>query len=159
MSSPWRLPVVIGVMGALTLAGLYMGVLTLVQSWDHAVELFTTDWYFLLAIIVGFGVQVGLFTYVRTSLRSSYNAGSTALAGAGAGTSTVSMVACCAHHLTDVLPLVGVSGAAIFLADYRTPLMVLAIAINAAGIVVMLRLIDKIRRHACAPNLAERQAF
>jgi len=145
-----RLPVVIGLVAAMALAGIYLGIVTVAQSWDHAVELFTTDWYFVLGIIVGFGTQVGLFTYIRTSILAPGRTGSTvAVTGAGTGTSTVSMMACCAHHLTDVLPLVGLSGAAIFLTDYRVPFMVLGIATNVVGIVVMLRLIRKLRSGAC----------
>src|SRR3972149_5532526 len=58
----------------------------------------------------------------------------------GTGTSTVAMVACCAHHVTDVLPVLGLSGAAIFLNDYRIPLMTAGLAVNALGVAGMLRL-------------------
>ena len=59
---------------------------------------------------------------------------------AGTGTSTVAMVACCAHHLTDALPVLGLSGAAIFLNDFRIPLMAVGLGVNAVGVLVMLRL-------------------
>lgn len=145
-----RLPIAVGLTAAIALAGIYLGIVTVAQSWDHAVELFITDWYFVLAITAGFGTQVGLFTYIRTDILTRGQTGSTvAVTGAGTGTSTVSMLACCAHHLTDVLPLVGLSGAAIFLTDYRVPFMVLGIATNVVGIVVMLRLIRKLRARAC----------
>ena len=145
-----RLPVVVGLMGAVMLVGLYLGILTVAQSWSHALELFASDWYFLLAIVTGFGVQVGLFTYLRTGFRTSHQTGSaTALTGAGTGTSTVSMLACCTHHLTDVAPLLGLSGAAIFLTDYQVPLMLLGIVTNLVGIIVMLHLISKFRRGTC----------
>jgi len=58
----------------------------------------------------------------------------------GTGTSTVAMVACCAHHVTDALPVLGLSGAAIFLNDYRIPFMAAGLAVNALGVVYMLRL-------------------
>jgi hypothetical protein len=51
------------------------------------------------------------------------------------------MLACCAHHVTDALPVLGLSGVAIFLGDYRVPLMGLGIAVNAAGVLFMLRLV------------------
>jgi hypothetical protein len=44
------------------------------------------------------------------------------------------MLACCAHHLSDVLPILGVSGAAVFLSAYQTPLLWLGLAMNLAGI-------------------------
>jgi predicted outer membrane lipoprotein len=56
------------------------------------------------------------------------------------------MVACCAHHVTDVLPIVGVSLAATFLTTWKTPLMGLGLAANFAGIAAMLWLIRRDRR-------------
>jgi hypothetical protein len=59
------------------------------------------------------------------------------------------MLACCAHHLVDLLPLVGLSAAAVFLNAYRTPLFLLGIAMNVFGIVVIGRRLDRARQ-ACA---------
>ena len=141
-----RWPIVAGVIATAMLIGLYIAIVWLVQDFDHAWRLMLGEWYFVIVIAVGFGVQVGLFVYVRRHLHLSQHIGSaTALTGAGTGTSTVSMVACCAHHLTDVLPIVGLSGAALFLSDFRGPLMVLGIATNGIGVGVMVRLIRKSR--------------
>jgi hypothetical protein len=49
------------------------------------------------------------------------------------------MLACCAHHLTDVLPLLGVSAAAVFLNAYKTPLLWLGVLMNLAGVAYLLR--------------------
>ena len=144
-------PVAAGIVAAGLLAGLYIAIVGVAQGLDHAIDLVAGDWYFVIPIVVGFGTQVGLFVYVRSMLHLRKRTGSTtALAGAGTGTSTVSMVACCAHHLTDVLPIVGLSGAALFLNEYRGPLMGLGILTNAAGIAMMVRLIHKSRRHSPA---------
>jgi hypothetical protein len=76
--------------------------------------------------------------------------------GAGTGgvaastsTSTAAMLACCAHHLADVLPIVGVSGAAIFLNAYKTPLLCLGIVTNLVGIIYLLYKVRRQRRAAC----------
>jgi uncharacterized protein (DUF302 family) len=61
------------------------------------------------------------------------------------------MVACCAHHVADVLPLIGLSGAAVFLAQYKIPFMSLGLAMNAVGITVSLRLV---RREQVRADLA-----
>lgn len=47
----------------------------------------------------------------------------TPAAGVAASTATsgVAMLACCAHHLAEVLPVVGLSGAALFLAEVKLP--------------------------------------
>lgn len=147
----WRRPMVFGFLASSVLMAFYMGVVTLAQGFEHAGELLLEDWYFVLPIVVGFGVQVGLFTYLRKASRHHQGIGSaTTVAGVGTGTSSVSMVACCAHHLADVLPLIGVSGAALFLNDYRQPLMLLGIATNLVGIAIMVRMIRRMRRMQCA---------
>lgn len=128
----------LGVLGALALVGLYLGIVSWAQGSEHAFELLWGDRLFVGLISAGFGTQVGLFAYVRM-LRRSMARESLALAGAGTATSSVSMIACCAHHLADVLPVIGLSGLAIALNDFRTPLMVVGIATNLAGIGVMIR--------------------
>ena len=57
---------------------------------------------------------------------------------ASTGTSTVAMLACCAHHLTEVFAIFGLSGAAIFLNVYKTPLLGLGIVMNLFGIAYLL---------------------
>ena len=56
------------------------------------------------------------------------------------------MVACCAHHITDIMPLLGLSAAATFLAEYRIPFMVVGLATNLIGIGVISFLIIRQRR-------------
>jgi hypothetical protein len=60
------------------------------------------------------------------------------------------MVACCAHHVADVLPLVGLTAAATFLANWKIPFMVVGLLTNLIGIAIMLREILKARWHAIA---------
>lgn len=138
------LSIALGVLGALALVGVYLGIVTWAQGADHALELLWSDRLFVGFISAGFGTQVGLFTYVRLLQRAMARE-SVALAGAGTAASSVSMVACCAHHLADVLPIVGLSGIAMFLVEWRTPLMLLGIGTNLAGIVVMLGQLRRIR--------------
>jgi copper chaperone CopZ len=139
-----RWPIVFGFCGSAMLMVLYVGLVTLAQGFDHAAELLLGDWYLVVPIALGFGIQLGLFVYMRISLLLRKGTGSaTALAGAGTGTSSVAMLACCAHHLTDLLPFLGLSGAALFLSDYRQPLMLMGIATNLVGIGVMVRAIRR----------------
>jgi len=133
-----------GLVGALALVGLYLGIVTWAQGADHALELLWSDRLFVGLISAGFGTQVGLFTYLKLLQRAMARE-SVALAGAGTATSSISMVACCAHHLVDVLPIVGLSGLAVFLVEFRTPLMLLGIATNLVGIAVLLRQLLRIR--------------
>jgi len=95
------------------------------------------DWPWLAAILAGFGTQVALFVELRR--RQRLHAGMRATAGTGAGASAVGMVACCAHHVADLAPIIGASGAAVFLTSYRIPIMALGIAVNAVGVTVATR--------------------
>jgi hypothetical protein len=63
--------------------------------------------------------------------------------------SSGAMVACCAHHLSDILPVVGGS-AALFLNDVKTPLAVLGMALNAGGVAYMVGRIRSVRSLRCA---------
>lgn len=139
--------VFVGVAGAATLLALYLGLISLAQGPDHAVSQLRTDLPFVLAIAAGLGIQVGLFVELR-SLHSRHRA-SGALTAGSAGAGTAAMLACCAHHLVDVLPLVGLSAAAVFLNDYRAPLIALSLGMNALGIVVIGGQVVRARRY-CA---------
>ncbi len=142
------LPVVFGLVGAVFLVLLYLGIVTWAQGWAHALELLSQDRAFVAAIASGFGIQAGLYTYLRLVVhRGMRLAMPTAATSVGTGTSSAAMVACCAHHVTEVLPLVGLSGAAIFLNDYRVPFMVAGLAVNAIGVAIMLRVVFQGRAH------------
>lgn len=142
----WRRPLLFSFLGMAGLMILYLGIVSLAEGWTHAVELLLEDAWLVGPIMVGFGVQVGLYTYLRTVIHAATQ-GAGALAGAGGGTSTAAMVACCAHHVTDVLPLLGLSAAAAFLAEYRIPFMLVGLVTNLIGIGVMSFLIIRQRRH------------
>ncbi|MBR9707307.1 MAG: hypothetical protein GOV15_02625, partial [Candidatus Diapherotrites archaeon] len=111
------------------------GIVSLAQSFDHAVQQFTDLWFLMLPLLVGFGVQVGLFSYMRGVAKTREATASVAAAGS---MSTASMVACCAHHLTDILPIIGLSGAMIFLTEYQSFFLVLGILSNLVGVTFLL---------------------
>ena len=143
-------PIAFGLLAVLGLLSFYLGIITLAQGWSHAVEQLADDRWFIGAIVLGFGTQVGLFTYLRARH---------ALAGAGGvaastGTSTAAMLACCAHHLADILPIVGISGAAIFLNAYKTPLLWLGIVLNLAGLAYLAWKIRQQQQMACHTQIA-----
>ena len=137
-------PMAVGLLGSLLLAGLYLGLVALAQDWQHATELIWGDRWLVGAIALGFGAQLGLYVHLRQLVRHHHQLGQcTALTAAGTGSSSVAMVACCLHHLTDVLPILGLSVVATFLNQYRVPFMSVGIGTNLIGIALMLRLIRK----------------
>lgn len=144
------LPVAIGLLGALFLTALYFGIVSWAESPEHALELFWQDRWIVTPIILGFGVQAGLYTILKKGLFlpvASMGA-SGPLTGAGGATSTLAMVACCAHHVTDVLPILGLTAAAAFLADYQIYFMLLGLGTTIIGIIVMLIILVRARRKA-----------
>jgi len=147
----WRritLPILTGLAGSLFLIGIYFGIVSLAESPQHAIDLFWEDRIIVLPIILGFGVQVGLYVVLKKRLfLPVQNTGpSGALTGAGGATSTAAMVACCAHHVTDVLPVLGLTAAATFLAEYRTAFMLAGLGTTIIGIIVMLLILYQERR-------------
>lgn len=149
------LPLGAGLVGMLALLAVYLGIVSVAESPAHALDLFWEDKAFVIPIMLGFGTQVGLFTLLKKGLYMPMRAPAAgATTAAGGGMSTVAMVACCAHHVADVLPLIGLTAAATFLANWKIPFMVLGLTMNLIGILVMLREIRKARRHALAPTVS-----
>ncbi len=150
--APPTLPIAIrsiaaGIVGAAALLGLYLGIISLAQGVEHAFGQLAADALFVGTIAAGFGTQVALFVELRAVDR--HHRAAAAVTAAGTGTSAAAMLACCAHHLVDLLPIVGLSAAAVFLNAYKTPLFLVGIAMNAIGIVVIARQLRRARR-ACA---------
>jgi hypothetical protein len=139
-----------GFAGAGMLTLLYFGIVSWAEGLSHAIEFFWQDRWIVLPIIFGFGVQVGLYVILKKRLfvPAVSTGPSGAMTGAGGGMSTVAMVACCAHHVTDVLPILGLTAAATFLAEYRTAFMLVGLGTTVMGIVVMLTILYKERRKA-----------
>ena len=149
-SKPILLPVGAGLLGALFLTGLYFGIVSWAESPEHALEFFWQDRWIVIPIILGFGVQVALYVILKKRLFVPVASigPSGMLTGAGGTTSTVAMVACCAHHVADVLPILGLTAAATFLAQYRTAFMLVGLGTTVVGIIVMLFILVKERRKA-----------
>jgi hypothetical protein len=118
----------VGGAAASALLTFYFATLALAESLKHALSTFTEMWYLILPLVIGFGVQAGLYYHLKN--------GKAGFAAAG-GLSSTSMVACCAHHAADVLPILGFSAAAAFLGEYQKPFMVVGIFSNLIGIAYM----------------------
>ena len=122
-----------GVTASGALAGFYVAVLTLSAGWEHLVDQVRGDWWLLTPIILAFGTQIALSAELRQRHRARPLAATT---GAGTGASAVGMVACCAHHLVDLVPLFGAASVAGYLFDWRVPLMVTGLAINLVAVAI-----------------------
>ena len=132
-----------GVGAALALAALYAVTLSLLNGPAYAWDTFAALWYWMAPLVVGFGLQVGLFGYSRALARAGVSPHSHGVLASG-GASAVSMVACCAHHLTDVLPLMGLAGATVFLASYQSLFLLVGVLSNVVGVNYLL---GEMQRH------------
>lgn len=139
--------------GALALLlAIYFGVVSLISGMDFAIEQFAKFWYFIVPLAFGFGIQVGLYTYLK-NLVGQHGASGKVVAVSGA-TSTAAMVSCCAHYLVNVLPILGVTGFLTIVAEYQIELFWVGLVFNAAGILyVMSMVITANKEHnKCANN-------
>jgi len=127
--------------GSLSLFIIYFSILSIANSFEHAIDQFIQMWYWVSLLVIGFGIQVGLYSFIRNSMKQKLAGAATEVAASG-GISTGSMIACCAHHLSDVLPIIGLSAAALFLDRFQTLFIVVGVLSNLIGINMMLKIIQ-----------------
>jgi hypothetical protein len=160
-SMRYLIPVGSGLLATVLLSAVYFGIVSWAESPQHAVDLFWEQIWLVIPILVGFGMQAALYSILKfglylpvlsegTSGTLVKTAAPGASVGAGGSTSTVAMVACCAHHAADVLPILGLTAAATFLAKYQTEFMAAGLAANLIGIIVISRILLRQRRQAFA---------
>ena len=140
MTKRFLIPIIAFLLGTSLIAGFYLGILTWAQGWDYAASQFARDRWYILPIIIGFGVQAALYSILRFRLfiPVTTTGHSGAVIGTSGTTSATAMLACCLHHVTDVLPILGLSAAATFLTRYQRPFMILGLAMNVFGVLLML---------------------
>lgn len=92
----------------------------LVSGWDFMLNQFAQFWYFVVTLAVGFGIQVGLYSYLKNFIRDQNTSGKV-LAVSGT-TSTTAMISCCAHYLVNLLPVLGTVGIITVISQYQVQL-------------------------------------
>lgn len=125
--------VLIGIAGAVAMFLFYFSVTGAVSGFTFAAEQFFSVWYWIIGLAAGFGIQAGLFALLR--FRSA-GVSSGTLASSG-GASGIAMIACCAHRLVDIVPLVGITFVATALIQYQPYLFALGLVSNIAGIIFL----------------------
>ena len=125
--------VLYGILAGLGLLGFYLTVVSIFQGIGFAFLNLRSLWYLIFPLAAGFGTQIGLYTSIKHTA---------ALTGTVAGTGGISagsMVACCSHFLLNVIPIVGLSGIALFLVAYQKWFLGIGILSNLIGITIMIR--------------------
>jgi|Deesub1362B_J571_1020462.scaffolds.fasta_scaffold00548_28 hypothetical protein len=126
-----------GILSFIFIILLYILVNTAVSSFEYALFQFGLYWRYVLAIAMGFGLQMYLFGHIR-----NFNVSCKSVATSG-GMSVGSMVACCLHHVTDFLPIIGSAGGLLILSYYVEPLLMLGVLSSWTGVVFMLAVIQR----------------
>lgn len=144
------------VTAALAVAGgqlaIYLTILTLLANSDYAFEQFAVYKYYIVSLALGFGAQIGLFIYLRNSIKGKSSCGKIILVSGTA--STTSMVSCCVNHLASILPVIGASGIISTIGQYQTSLYWVGLSFNAFGMVFIASRIFKLRRIARQSTVA-----
>ncbi len=137
-------PIQLGVGALVLLLAIYFGVVSLISGMDFALDQFATFWYFIVPLALGFGIQVGLYIYLK-NLVGQHGASGKVVAVSGT-TSTAAMVSCCAHYLVNIVPILGITGFLTVVAEYQIELFWIGLAFNAAGILYVAAMVVKVNK-------------
>jgi len=56
------------------------------------------------------------------------------------------MISCCAHYLVNILPIIGISGLAVFIGQYQTELFIAGALSNLLGITYLANKLIKLKK-------------
>ena len=136
-------PYLIGAGASSGLILFYLAIMTLTADWYYAWIQFEEFGWWIVALSIGVGVQATLFGILKRGLRQKEKKAARSALAASGGISTASMAACCLHHITDVIPVLGFPLLAAALQKYQVYFFSFGVFSNLYGILVMLRLMAK----------------
>ena len=135
-----RKPFLFGLLATSILFGVYFTVVTLVSGWKFTLQQFDQYWYFVVTLALGFGIQIGLYTYL-TALQK-IGRGVVAVSGT---TTTVAMLSCCSHYVANLIPILGIAGALTIIGQYQIEFFWFGIVANLAGISYLISRVKKFK--------------
>jgi hypothetical protein len=119
-------------------------------SLQKGYQVFLSNGIFVYLIPLAVGIQMGLFRYHR-NITTGNTTGSEKMGMAGSATSSLAMVACCLHHVSDLLPAVGfIIATSSFLTEYKDAIIIIGLLANVAGSIYIARAI--LRERAIISN-------
>ena len=138
-------PALYGIIASTILLGVYFAVLTLVSGWSFAQSQFADFRYFIISLVVGFGIQIALYQYIKGLVHSGQGMGK--VVGVSGTTSTAAMISCCAHYLVNLVPILGITGLATFVAQYQVKIFWVGLVFNIFGMAYISNKIIKFKKH------------
>jgi hypothetical protein len=136
-------PFLVGGGAALGLVAFYMVIMTLTGDWNYAQFQFEQYRWWIIGLSIGVGIQSSLFVTIKRNLAGRDKKAARSTLAAAGGVSTASMVVCCLHHITDLVPILGFSVLAASLQKYQTLFFLAGVLSNVFGIFVLLRMMAK----------------
>lgn len=136
-----------GLLAALTLLAIYFIAVGVITELPYAWGQFTKYWPFTMSLALGFGIQIGLYSYLRRVVRVMNMKTSKQSVAVTGTTSTFTMISCCAHYLANIIPILGIAGALSIVGQYQKELFWVGLAFNAAGIIYLLQKVMSFKRH------------
>ena len=94
----------------------------------------------MVPLIIGFSIQLGLFLYLKMALKNGYNTSGVAT---NTGISAGAMLACCLHHLVEILPFLGLAALSVFISEYQKNLFLFGFLTSIVGITYMLNIMQQ----------------
>lgn len=144
MNNPIKKPFLYGALAIIGMLGMYFSLVSLISGWVFMLSQFSRFWYFIISLAVGFGIQIGLFTYLKSLIHGSHHSGKmVALTGT---TSTAAMISCCAHYLVNILPFLGATAFATIVSQYQIQFFWLGLLFNFVGVAFITSRIIKFYR-------------
>ena len=124
--------VVAGTSASAAVLAAYAGILTLASGWSFTLHQLAEYWPFVVALALGFGLQVTLYLHLRDLSELHHHAGHV-MAASGSVTGAA-MLACCTHYLVNILPILGAVGVMTLVASYQRELFWMGLLFNTAGV-------------------------
>ena len=125
----------------------YFVIVSAISGWKFALSQFESYWYFLISLALGFGIQIGLYSYLKQLIKNSSMTMSGKTVAVTGTTSTLAMISCCAHYLANIVPLLGIAGVLSVIAQYQIKIFWVGLAFNIFGILFISNKIIKFKKH------------
>lgn len=122
MTKPWEIFTKWALIGSFGLFAFYFLLSTIIsKSFTHSFDQFLSLQPWISFLILTFGVQIGLYKLIHSKSR---------VIGATGTVNGTTMVLCCAHHASELLPFLGLSGISLILTSYQKDFLILGVIVN-----------------------------
>lgn len=140
-------PILYGTVASALLLVVYFATLSLVSGWGFAKDQFTSFWYFIVSLAIGFGIQISLYSYLKQLVKNRGVAVGDKTVAVTGTTSTLVMISCCVHYLANIAPILGIAGVLSIVAQYQVKIFWVGLLFNAFGIAFIGNKIIKFKKH------------